>query len=172
MDEIRVAGEVSIRNLIKNALDFVRIGISNNMNTYNRNASRNTLRSLRTIVESDQYGYLEGLSSLAFMERGRGRGKLPYNYQEIFKRWVIDKGIALKTNTNNGYNPSSWDKAAGRVARAIAFSIMKNGTTLHRTNTFEDIYSSNINLAIDKLGKQLIWCADMEFTKIATGKKK
>lgn len=153
--------------LIEDALKFVMVGIGNNMDRYQRNASGASVRKMKIVMESPDHGYLASPNfSFRVMERGRKMGKVPHGFVDIIKKWIIDKGIPIHTSTAHGYDPTSFDKQAKRMAGAIAHSIMQNGTRLHRNSQFDDIFTTNINVATARLGTQLMNWTSVTIDKI------
>lgn len=150
--------------LIEDALKYVMQGIGTNMEMYGRNASGASVRKIKIVMESPEHGYLAGPKyPFLVLERGRKGGKIPSGFVSIIKQWIIDKGITI---TGTGSDPASYDKQVNRAAWAIANSIRKNGTKLHRTGGFDDIFTTNINAATARLGVQLRDWASVKIDKI------
>lgn len=133
-------------------MDFVaaqmqglRARMTANMDAYQRNASRQSVRSLR--VEQNANGVtLWGSRSWLVMEHGRGAGKIPRDLDKIIFQWSKDKGIRIAPmpyrRGRGKYTPE--DRARWQFARAVAHRIAIEGTLLHRRGGFEDIMSTAI----------------------------
>ena len=147
---------VAIKGLILDTLENIKSDIRRNMSAYERNASHKSERSLNSMVSYNNNGYvgtLSGSKSFQFMERGRKRGKVPRNFQDIIYKWMIDKGLSVQTNTKRGYKPESWEKAMKRAARAIAWNIHQEGTSLYYAGE-QDIYKSSFETRSKELSQK------------------
>lgn len=135
----------SFEKLMASTLILIKQDIANNMYMYKRNASFRSLKSLNGKVTQDGIrttGILYGSKSFKYMEKGRGNGKIPHNFTEIIKEWIIDKGIPIRTPRRGSYSADDWPRAVNRAAHAIAFSIRQHGTELYPFGKPQDIFST------------------------------
>lgn len=165
-------------DLIEKALKFVMQGVATNMDRYKRTASGNSIRKMRIVLESPEHGYLTGPKyPFVVLEKGRGKGRNEWRrrgqsnggkggFIDNIKKWIIDKGIPIHTNTSNGYNPNDFDKQATRMAGAIAYNINKYGTRLHKNGQFDDIFTTNINVATARLSTELMNWTSVKIDRI------
>lgn len=161
-------GEELPSKLIEDALKYVMQGIATNMAMYGRNASGASVRGMKVVMESPEHGYLASPNfSFRVMERGRKSGKIPSNFINIIEKWITDKGITVSVPPNGDA-----EKAKRRVAGAIAYSIAKNGTRLHRSGGMDDIFTTNINVATANLGVQLMNWASVKIDRIMQEERK
>ena len=69
------------------------------MEAMKRTATGKSVASLK--VETGKNGkgessaFLTGGKQWEYMERGRGPGKVPYNFRDIIREWIVAKGISL-----------------------------------------------------------------------------
>lgn len=160
---------------MQDALNFVKSGIESNMAHKRRNASMRSVRSLKTVVVNDNKAYLEGLMSYTAMERGRAGGKVPKGFAAIIYDWMVAKGVNARPIPDKGTGRAKLtpqERGNKHMAYFIAKNIKEHGTRLHRTGGFDDIFSSNIEIAIDKLGDQLLWFYAESISKKFEEKKK
>lgn len=169
--------------LIEDALKRVMVGISTNMDRLNRKASGNTQRKLKIVMESEYHGYLAGPKfPLLVLERGRGPNKTKFARKgtgsgtrgsliDIIQQWIIDKGISVHISASSSGDPDALTKATRRMAGAIAYTIASKGTKLHRTKSFDDIFTTNIEKEAIELNKKLDWWAHVQFERIIQKKK-
>ena len=95
------------------------------------------------------------------MERGRGPGKVPYNFTQIIREWILNKGISF-----SGVPGKTQERKLTNLSWMIANSIMKKGTTLHRNSGYNDIFDTLIAKEMEKLADEAAGIIDTEFTKI------
>lgn len=133
-----------VKEMTKEALESVRKRIILNMNLNQRNASGRSVASLRTEVNSVG-GSLYGLSSFLYMEKGRGKGRVPRGFADIIAQWIVDKGIQI-TPPPRSHNPDP-AHILRSVSWCIATKIAQSGTALHRKGVMQDIFSE---VAIDE----------------------
>ena len=150
---------ILVQPIIRRHLEAVKKGIAVQMAAMGRNASGRSVASL-TVYTDDKGGYLEGLSSFLAMERGRKGGKVPYNFTEIIAEWIKDKGLPYESL---GSTP---ERGLRKLAGAIAFSIMKHGTRLHRDNGYNDIYTSVLEKEMTALASEISSVFELEIDTI------
>lgn len=142
--------------LIRECLERVRQRITEQMSTLGRNASGRSVRSLE-VEASENRGTLWGAGHFVVMETGRRGGRVPYGFRDIIRQWIIDKGIPFEPmpyKRGNGLL-SPEERGLNSLAGAIAYSIMRNGTRLHRDGRTDDIYTTAINEELEELGKKI-----------------
>lgn len=142
---------------MKRHLGNVKAKVTKAMADYNRNASGRSVASLNIVV-SGNIGTLYGSPSYLVMERGKKPGRVPYGFRDIIKQWIIDKGISYAPipakSRNTKYTPQ--ERGLNKFAGAVAYKIMKEGTTLHRNNGFNDIYTSAVKEELQSLANEML----------------
>ena len=95
------------------------------------------------------------------LQWGRPAGKVPKNFTDILKQWILDKritfgSIAYKRNPSRNWKPkyTPQERGLNALAGAIAYNIRTKGTKRH-SQPNENVYSPVINEVID-LFKQYI----------------
>ncbi|WP_291584062.1 hypothetical protein [Bacteroides sp.] len=124
------------KRIIQEELDSLRLRIIDNHIRAGQKASGNTIESLYVSVD-DNHGILFGRKAFGVLETGRGPGKVPKGFYQIIQQWIKDKGIQVENTKSFAY----------LVARKIA----REGTELHRTGGRDDIYSPEIEKAIQNI---------------------
>lgn len=157
----------SVQDILTRHLENVKAKVSSQMQTLGRNASGQSVASLRVEVSGDT-GTLYGSKSFFVMQRGKGPGKGPKGFVEIIKQWIKDKGIAvtpIPTKTGQGkYTPE--ERGLRSIAGAIAYTILKKGTRLHRNNGYDDIYDTAIEEEIKLMGDEMLEIASLEVMEV------
>jgi len=156
----------TIKEIIAGHLDNVKKEIEGRMAALGRNASGRSVRSLSTEATAT-HGILRGSKSFLVMERGRRGGRVPKGFFGIIRQWIIDKGIPVTPIPSK--RPSSispHERGLRSMSGAIAYSIMKRGTRLHRDNRFDDIFTTCINREMETLAKEIFFFASIEVEKI------
>ena len=145
--------DLIVRDILEKTMRDIKAGIERNMTNLHRNASGKSIRSLKYTIDGDLHAQLEGNISFTWMEKGRKRGKIPSNFQNIILQWIRDKGISISGDERD----AAW---------LIAQHIRKNGTKLNYTGGFDDIYTSVINTNVKDLYKKLDWWLDNIVTDV------
>lgn len=120
-------------------------------------ASGKTAKSLR--VEADgEGGKLVGRAFFGVLETGRKAGKVPRGFRYIIRQWMADKGIEAepmpyKRPGIHKYTPQ--ERGNMSMAGAIAYTIMKKGTSLYRKGGRNDIYSRAVEETKKKIMERL-----------------
>lgn len=143
----------TIQEILTTRLNNIKSRIIRNMTEQKRMASGRSAASLRVEVQGN-HGILWGAKSFLSMERGRGAGKIPLGFVAIIKQWAIDKGISVSARSKLG-KPMSRESALNSFAGAVAYSIMKKGTRLHRSRKYDDIFTTVLNEELEKMGEDL-----------------
>lgn len=155
-----------IRQIIATRLENVKREIEVRMSKLKRNASGRSVRSLSVEVTGTR-GTLWGDKSFTVMERGRKGGKVPKGFVGIIRQWIIDKGIQvtpIQSKRPSFISPQ--ERGLRSMSGAIAYSIMKRGTLLHRYGAFDDIFTSCINREMEELAVEISGIIEMEINKI------
>jgi hypothetical protein len=132
------------KNILKEELEQLQKDVIANQQYYNAWASGETAKGYTVKVENSFHGKLEGYAYVGVLETGRKPGKVPYHFNEIIKRWIIAKGLNHKD-----------EKDLNRMANAIAWTIRKEGTTLHRNGYKIDIFETPIKEFSERLSGRL-----------------
>jgi hypothetical protein len=122
-----------VKDILNEELDKLRQRIIENHIQAGQRASGRTIKSLHVVVD-DNHGVLFGRQAFGVLETGRGPGKIPKGFWQIIQQWVVDKRIQVE-------KPKSF---AYLVARKIA----TEGTSLYRSGTYEDIYTTDVEQTI------------------------
>lgn len=150
-----------IREIISECLERVRQRVQERMDASGRNASGRTSKSL-TVVLSEMGGSLEAAPSYRYMLTGRGAGPVPANFTDIIAQWITDKGISVRPQRAG----QSQEAALRSMAGAIAYSIMKNGTRLHRQGGQEDMFTDIFAEEVERMGADMLNRVSVEVGKI------
>lgn len=157
----------SIQSILKRHLENVKERIAKEMEANNRNASGRSVASLNVVINENE-GILYGSKSFLVMEKGRKPGKVPYGFVDIIKQWIIDKGISVNPiptkRPNTKYTP--YERGLNSMAGAIAYKIMKEGTSLYRNKGYNDIYTTAINEELEELHKEIVLVSVNSIAKI------
>lgn len=145
----------SISEIITHTLERVKTKIQERIMSEGRSASGKSASSLEVIVNGSR-GTIMGSASLLSMERGRGPGKVPYGFFDIIKQWIRTKGIRVTPIPSKRVsNLTPEERGLNSLAGAIAYTIMKKGTRLHRDKGYNDIYDSAMKEELEVLGNQI-----------------
>lgn len=148
-----------IQRIISDTLELIRKRMTENMDAQGRTTTGKSNRSLTITMHSDNGGTLTGSGSWLAMERGRKGGRVPRNFFSLIRQWIIDKGIAVRPlpykRPKAGIGLSPQERGLRSMAGAIAYTIMKKGTRLHRTGGFNNIYSTPIQEGLEAMHKEL-----------------
>lgn len=133
--------------VLANWADEVIRKIQANLQATGTNASGKTSQSLEYTIDDGEltiYGrqYFQGV------EQGRPGGKVPYNFTDIIRKWMDDKGVA------NQFGDTESEKRS--AAYMIGQFIKNNGSRLYRQGGRSDIYSNVLDEEVPKLEQYLI----------------
>lgn len=156
----------AIKDIVVKHLKVVQDGIEANMKQMRRTASGRSVASLRIEDEGTEglaHVFLTGDKQWEVMERGRGPGKVPHNFADIIKEWILNKGISYRQ-----FAPKNGPAERGLTSLSymIAHSIMKKGTKLHRDKGYNDIFDTLLNEETDKLALEATGIVETEIDKI------
>ena len=156
----------AIKDIVVKHLQVVRDGIEANMKQMGRTTSGRSVASLRIEDEGADglaHVLLTGDKQWEVMERGRGPGKVPHNFSDIIKEWILKKGISYRQFAPKNGNP---ERGLTSLSYMIAHSIMKKGTKLHRDKGYNDIFDTLLNEETDKLALEATGIVETEIDKI------
>lgn len=139
-----------VKESLISRLQDIKTMMAANMDALRRTASCRSISSLSIVIENNFKAYLEGDSQWNVMQRGRGAGKGPYNFREIIKDWIQAKGITITPRRSE-----SQESALNSAAYLITRSVIKKGTSLHRSNGYNDIYDSAIEKGLELLDRDV-----------------
>ena len=122
-----------VKAILCEELDNLRQRIIENHIRAGQRASGKTIKSLHVVVD-DNHGTHYGRQAFGVLEVGRASEKVPKGFYKIIQQWMIDKGIQVERPRSFAY----------LVARKIA----TEGTSLYRSGTYEDIYTTNVEQTI------------------------
>lgn len=154
----------AIRQLVVKHLQNVQKGIAANMQQQGRMASGRSVASLRIEEQTEGGAFrflLTGGAQWAVMQQGRGPGKVPHNFADIIKEWITKKGISYSNAP--GKTP---ERKLNSLSYAIAYSIMKKGTRLHRNHGYNDIYDTLLNEETALLASESVGIMELDIDKI------
>lgn len=150
--------------IVTDELEALKQRIINNIRNNGQNASGRTIASLSVTPPDDIMRLMATGDHAPFgtLETGRRGGNVPQNFQSIILQWMEDKGIAAAPmpyirKPSAKWQPKYTPEERGRLslAAAIAATIKKSGTKLHRTGGRNDVYSSEIPTSLQKIKEQL-----------------
>lgn len=142
-------------------------------------ASGRTANSIRAEVEvgaASIRGIIWGRAPFTDLEYGRGPGKGPANFYRIILDWMHFKGIhgtpiPYKRKESKNWRPkfSPEDRGDRTLAYFISRKIEEEGTRLFRGEVQrQDIYSSEIEDVIERIGSSMLSIFATEATHIHT----
>lgn len=138
-----------IKSIVQEEMEILKKNIQTRMTEEKVNASGRTMKSLT--IQVDQFGgILFGSSVFLNIQKGRAPGAVPKNFVEIIKDWIQEKGVNYSDYMPKSGAVISQEMKLQGLAGAIAHSIMKRGTLLHRKGITRDIYGKAIE---DTLGR-------------------
>lgn len=151
---------MNVKEIVLEELTYLQSRIADNIQSTKRNASGRTIKSMH-IESRAQGGTLFGRSYFGALETGREPGKIPLNFTEVIKQWILDKGISYQAIEYKRKESAKWkpkytaqERGLNSFASAVAFSIMNNGTKLYRDGGDSDVYSKEIPKTIQAIQKR------------------
>lgn len=145
----------NVTDIITRTLERVKTKIQERIIAQGRSASGKSASSL-TVEVNGFRGAIYGSSSLLSMERGRGPGKVPFGFFDIIKEWIKAKDISVTPIPSKRASTISPEERGLRsLAGAIAYTIMKKGTKLHRNGGYNDIYDTALAEELEVLGNEV-----------------
>ena len=155
----------AIRDIVIRHVEEVRKGIEANMSSLGRTTSGRSVASLK--IEDDgtdglAHVLLTGGKQWEVMEHGRGPGRVPYNFTQVIREWILKKGISYRHLAPSG-NP---ERGLESLSFLIARSIMKKGTKLYRDHGDNDIFDTLLEEETEKLAMESVGIVETEFETI------
>lgn len=123
-------------------IDRIRVEMHNK----NVDASGNLSSSLEYVIENegdDTHIKVLAANYFIYAEGGRTAGKTPYNFVEILKEWISNKGLSVN------------QKEDARFAFLIARKIRQYGSKRYRENKQADVLSKPMSEMKPKLNEIL-----------------
>lgn len=149
-------------NIIREELEALKQRIIENHRRAGQVASGRTIRSMKVTMRENG-GMLTGRQAFGTLETGRKAGRTPYNFTDIIKQWIIDKGISVspiqyKRQASENWQPkyTPQERGLNTMAGAIAHKIQTEGTRLYRNGGRSDIYSNEIPRAVENIQKRVL----------------
>jgi hypothetical protein len=130
--------------ILREELEQLKSDIIKHQEDAGKMVSGKTAAGYEVAVESDRHGWLEGYPYVGVLETGRKPGKVPKDFKEIIRRWILAKGLQYQD-----------DRDLNRMAASIAWVIHKEGTVLHRTGKREDIFGTPLKDFSGRLARRL-----------------
>ena len=85
---------------------------------------------------------------------GRKGGHVPYNFQDIIREWLNNKGIKanpIPYKTDRPHKYTAQERGDMSLSYFIARKIKRDGTKLFRVGGRADIYSNEVPQAIERI---------------------
>lgn len=140
-------------------LEKIAERIKANMDDAGVNASGRTKESIK-VEEIPNGGRIVTRPYFQNLEIGRPGGGIPFNFVEIIKQWILDKGLSIPPNvpykTNRPHRYPQEERGLYTMASAIAFSIKRRGYDPWRNGgrvqpPTDDIYSQAIQEGVEEI---------------------
>ena len=162
------------RLIVTEELERARQLIINHIRINGQNASGRTIKSLHVEATEDE-GVLYGHKPFGILETGRKAGKIPYSFRSIIYQWMQDKGvhgtpIPYKREGDHKWTPQ--ERGDLSMAGAIAYTIAKRGSRLHRMGGRADVYSNVVPETLERVRQRLISLISTEVSHIITADKR
>ena len=125
------------------------------MDATKTNASGKTSGGLFAEVSDYQITILSNRGGFANVEAGQAKGKRPYNFRDIIKQWILDKGISIAampySPNYNGFKKfgSPQERGLYYAAGAIAYANMTKGSSLWRSGGRRDVFTPAVERLVD-----------------------
>ena len=120
-------------------------------------------------VFDDLHASLTGRPAFGTLETGRRPGRVPQNFVAIIKKWIKDKGLAVRPIPDKGSGRatlSPQERGLNTMASYIARKIRTDGTSLFRAGGRSDVYSPHIEEAMKNIETKLNGIYKASFTTI------
>ena len=106
-------------------------------------ADSNLSKSLNAEIEGNEVK-ITANSYYDYAEKGRGPGKVPYNFKDILETWIVSRGIRPK------------DGNISKFASAICWNTIKHGSSLYRhPEQQRDFIGDAIDVNLEQLKGQV-----------------
>ncbi len=155
-----------VKDIVRREMEGLKTAIQKRMADARYNASGRTSASLRVEVDENTATLL-GSKALLSAERGRKPGPVPRNFFAIIRQWVLDKGISYADYQPKGVTATlTPEQKLTSLSGAIAYTIMKEGTVLHRKGMTRDIYSEALEKTLKNIGEGVAGVLSLEIETI------
>lgn len=155
-----------VKDIVRREMESLKTAIQKRMEESHFNASGRTSASLHVEVDGDTATLL-GSKALLVAERGRKPGAVPHNFFAIIRQWVLDKGISYADYQPKGVTATlSPEQKLNSLSGAIAYTIMKEGTLLHRKGMTRDIYGEALEKALNNISEGVAGVLSLEIETI------
>lgn len=134
----------STEKIIIEELEALKADIIQRQKDAGEMASGKTAEGYEVTAESALSGELLGYSYVNVLQTGRKPGKVPNDFKELIKKWIVAKGLQYQG-----------EKELNRMAASIAWVIHKEGTALHRHGYKVDIFDTPIKNFTDRLTNRI-----------------
>ena len=145
----------SVIDILTQRLERIKTKVQERILQEGRSASGKTASSLNVVINGLK-GTLYGSKSMLAIERGRGPGRVPHGFVGIIREWIKAKGITVKPiPSKRASSITPEERGLNSMAGAIAYTIMKKGTRLHRDKSYNDIYTSALNEELEEMAGEI-----------------
>ena len=162
------------RHILQEELEQARQLIINHIRANGQNASGKTIASLRVEAKEEE-GILYGHKPFGVLETGRKAGRVPYRFSDIIYRWMQAKGLhatPVPYKRQGFHKYTAQERADRSMASAIAITIKRSGTRLHRTGGRDDVYSNVVPQTIENVKRRLISLISTDISHIVTASER
>lgn len=130
-----------IRQIIREELEALRTRITENMESADQIVSGKTRDSMKVSVQNNS-GVLTGRQAFATLETGsrpwsKKPKRTPKWFADLIGEWINNRGLDL----------NQW---------AVAHTIIHQGSKLYRSGGRADIYSPELQKAVDRIGERIL----------------
>lgn len=160
--------------IMREELERARQLITNHIRINGQNASGRTINSLHVETTAEE-GVLYGHRPFGVLETGRKAGKVPYGFRGIILQWIRDKKIQVTPmpyKTDRPHMYTEQERAEMSMAGAIAYTIAKRGSALHRSGGRDDVYSNVVPQTLERVRARLISLIGMDISHIVINSNK
>lgn len=155
--------------IIREELDKAKELIINHIRANGQNASGRTIKSLHVELPTEEEGILYGHLPFGVLETGRRAGKVPYGFIGIIRQWMRDKGLhgsPIPYTRQGQHKYNAQERGDMSMAAAIARTIARRGSKLHRNGGRADVYSNVIPDTMKRVQQRIIFLIDKSFQTI------
>lgn len=152
---------MSEMELLEQTLNDIVRDIRDNLAATGTNASGRTSDSLAVEMYTGG-GMVTGRTYFQSVEDGRPPGKVPYRFDLIIRKWMMDKGITAPPMPYKRQPSQNWqpkytpeERGAMAMAYAIARKIETEGSRLFREGGRKDIYTHVLDRRLAELQDKL-----------------
>lgn len=134
---------MDVKDVLKDFGDNLITDIRYNMSDYGMGKG-NLVKSLEYEIDDNSFK-LYASDYWTYAQKGRGPGRVPYDFEEILEEWIVKNGI----RPMNG--------SITQFANAIKWSTIKNGSYLYRhPEQQRDFIGDAIYVNLEQLEKSLV----------------